>query len=367
MSTKRLFGGTTILFLLALLVPDPTGRTPPFPSASRLLLHTAAACALPFPPRSPPFPPALFLSPLLSSSPPCSPPLPPALLLFPLLSSSSPCSPPHPAALLSFPPSCNQRRGAWVVMPPPNEQMLLSPRSYPSPSLSAPPPPLSTSLPQQSCLEEFYAMTHRFIHPATAIPSTSLLCHPTCRQLSKIWEAPQGVVKVPPLKELSEVWGIDLVSGGDCAESSFQRHSFRASTPFQTSSPTSHDSPPCEPLSLRSPSLRSSCALSLRSPSLRSSCALSLRSPSLRSSCAHPLRFDTIPDVITNLTRLIALSPSHLPVTGEHGRDLGFVSIGGTLPASMGNMPNLQKLVIGQVDSGSIPASFGNMSSLQEL
>ncbi|CAI5476495.1 unnamed protein product [Closterium sp. Yama58-4] len=64
--------------------------------------------------------------------------------------------------------------------------------------------------------------------------------------------------------------------------------------------------------------------------------------------------FDTIPDVITQLTRLTSL-------------DLGLVPIRGTLPASMGNMTNLQELKINQMESGSIPASFGNMASLQSL
>ncbi|CAI5973085.1 unnamed protein product, partial [Closterium sp. NIES-65] len=262
-------------------------RTPPFPSTSRLLLHCSRMrTPLPSPltsssPRSPPLPPDLLLFPLLSSSHPCSLPLPPALLLFsllllcpcspppPLLSSSSPCSPPHPAALLSFPPSCNQQRGAWVIMPPPNEQMLLSPRSYPSPSLR-PSPPLSTSLPQQSCLEEFYAMTHSFTqqllfpllrssaiplvsrlsrsqsvgHRHTTAPGTvltritsrsaseglafapptpcplSLAAFPPLKELPKVWSI--DIVNggdFPPLKELSKEWGIDIVNGGDCADS----------------------------------------------------------------------------------------------------------------------------------------------------
>ncbi|CAI5960743.1 unnamed protein product [Closterium sp. NIES-64] len=147
--------------------------------------------------------------------------------------------------------------------------------------------------------------------------------------------------RVPPLKELSKEWGIDIVNGGDCADSTnfqvirecddegfipnvnqfaLQHHSRCHHQPHTTRLPVSHS--PC------ALSFRPLPALSLPALFLRPLSALP--APSLRSSCAHPLRFDTIPDVITNLTRLIAL-------------------------------------VISQVDSGTIPASFGNMTSLQEL
>ncbi|CAI5976423.1 unnamed protein product [Closterium sp. NIES-64] len=93
-------------------------------------------------------------------------------------------------------------------------------------------------------------------------------------------------------------------------------------------------------------------------------------------SISFQIGFDTIPDVITKLTRLTnLLSPpsSHLPVSASPpcepltSLNLEFVAIRGTLPASMGNMTNLQELTISRVESGSIPASFGNMASLQSL
>ncbi|CAI7761368.1 unnamed protein product [Closterium sp. NIES-53] len=117
--------------------------------------------------------------------------------------------------------------------------------------------------------------------------------------------------QLPPLKELSKVWEIDIVNGGDCADT-YNTQVLRE----------------CDTEGF----------------------IVSITPTSLITQQG----FSTIPDVITNLTRLTSL-------------DLGFIPVRGTLPASMGNMTNLQKLTIMQVASGSIPASFGNMASLQSL
>ncbi|CAI5933846.1 unnamed protein product [Closterium sp. NIES-65] len=104
---------------------------------------------------------------------------------------------------------------------------------------------------------------------------------------------------VPPLKELSKVWGIDIVNGGDCADwyntqvvRECDKEGFIVSITY-VPLPAVPPLPPVPPVTMM----------------LRCRCPASI---SLRHG------FDTIPDVITNLTRLTSLlSPpsSHLPVS----------------------------------------------------
>ncbi|CAI5490306.1 unnamed protein product [Closterium sp. Naga37s-1] len=159
-------------------------------------------------------------------------------------------------------------------------------------------------------------------------------CHPALRLFSSLSLSPPqssfppqplssppsalllGKPPFPPLEELSRVWGIDVVISEDCADSySFQVVRECDADGFIVS--ISYVALPPIPTSIST-------------------------------------QFDIIPDVITKLTRLTSLN-------------LEFVDIRGTLPASMGNMTNLQELTISRVESGSIPASFGNMASLQSL
>ncbi|CAI5520787.1 unnamed protein product [Closterium sp. Naga37s-1] len=143
------------------------------------------------------------------------------------------------------------------------------------------------------------------------ISSTAAAARPSNIDYEAPFPLPPGAVQVPPLKELSKVWEIDIVNGGDCADT------------YNTQVVRECDT---------------------------EGFIVSITPTSLITQQG----FSTIPDVITNLTRLTSL-------------DLGFIPVRGTLPASMGNMTNLQKLTIMQVASGSIPASFGNMASLQSL
>ncbi|CAI5960720.1 unnamed protein product [Closterium sp. NIES-64] len=173
---------------------------------------------------------------------------------------------------------------------------------------------------------------------------------------------------LPPLEELSKVWGINVVNGGDCADTwnyqvirncdeegfiSFISLSFRSLlllSPALSLRPLPPPSPSA--LSLRPLPPPSRSALSLRPLAPPSRSALSLRplAPPSRSAplpCATPVQPSHLPVSLSPLcqplTSLSVTLPAPTPSTLSL-LDLGLVPIGGTLPASMGNMTNLQKL-----------------------